>query len=180
MHLATASMAFRAQTTAFRTIRSFATTRPTRAKNRIYPSRIRNEDELQTLLLASASTRIPLLTLWMTTWSRDCDAVSPIIRELLEKDGIGEDEGSVGFVEVEMDSPDLGGVTGIAQRYMINKIPTLMAFDRQEPQIETKVEDLGQLRSKQFLTRWIEREAARHGEGGAGSSLGGLFRMFGR
>lgn len=116
----------------------------------------------------------------MTTWSRDCDEVSPIIRGLLEKDGIGEDKGSVGFVEVEMDSPDLGGVTGIAQRYMINKTPTLMAFDRQEPQIETKVSDLGQLKDKQFLTQWIEKEAARHGEGGAGGSLSGLFSLFGR
>ncbi|EME47899.1 hypothetical protein DOTSEDRAFT_100560, partial [Dothistroma septosporum NZE10] len=146
----------------------FATTRPTHARNRIYPSRVRSEDELQTLLLASASTRIPLLTLWMTTWSRDCDEVSPIIRELLERDGIGESKGSVGFVEVEMDSPDLGGVTGIAQRYMINKIPTLMAFDRQEPQIETKVSEMSQLKSKQYLTQWIEKEATRHGEGGAG------------
>ena len=118
---------------------------------------------------------MPLITLWMTTWSRDCDAVTPIIKELLEQDGIGEDKGSVGFVEVEMDSPDLGGVSGIAQRYGINSIPTLLAFDRQEPQIETKVARLEDLKSREFLVKWIEREAERHGAGGGGGRFWGLF-----
>lgn len=107
--------------------------------------------------------------------------MSPIIRELIETDGIGEKEGSVSFVEVEMDSPDLGGVTGVATRYLINNVPTLLAFDRQEPQLETKVTRMDDLRSKAFLTKWIETEAARRGEGGAGGSIGGLFgSLFGR
>lgn len=163
-------------------IRAFSTTRPALApKNRIYPARVRNEDELATLLLASASTRVPLLTLWMTTWSRECDEVSPILRELIEADGVGEKEGSVSFVEVEMDSPDLGGVSGVATRYLINNVPTLLAFDRQEPQLETKVTKVADLRNKAFLTKWIETEAARRGKGGAGGSIGGLFRgLFGR
>ncbi|SMQ47424.1 unnamed protein product [Zymoseptoria tritici ST99CH_3D7] len=154
--------------------RPFSTTCPAqKPKNRVYPSRIRNEDELQTLLLTSASTRVPLITLWMTTWNRDCDAVSPIIKELIEDDGVGEEQGSVSFVEVEMDSPDLGGPAGIAQRYMINKVPTLLAFDRQEPQLETKVTKLEDMKSKEFVTKWIATEAARRGEGGAGGG-GGL------
>ncbi|CZT23875.1 uncharacterized protein RCC_09590 [Ramularia collo-cygni] len=163
-------------------VRPFSTTRPAAGpKNRIYPARIRNEDELSTLLLASASTRVPLVTLWMTTWSRECDEVSPIIRELIEADGVGEKEGSVSFVEVEFDSPDLGGPTGLATRYLINNVPTLLAFDRQEPQLETRVTRVDDLRSKEFLTKWIETEAARRGEGGAGGSIGGLFRsIFGR
>jgi thiol-disulfide isomerase/thioredoxin len=119
----------------------------------------------------------------MTTWNRDCDAVSPIIKELIGENGVGEEQGSVSFAEVEMDSPDLGGVAGIASRYLINNIPTLLAFDRQEPQLLTKVTKMDDLKNKEYLTKWIETEAARRGEGGAGggSGLFGLFRsIFGR
>lgn len=100
-----------------------------------------------------------------------------MLREIIEQDGAGEAQGGVSFVEVEMDSPDLGGVGGIPMRYMINSIPTLLAFDRQEPQLETKVSRLEDLKNREFLTRWVETEAARHGDGGAGGSL---FKMFGR
>lgn len=155
--------------------RLFSTTPLLFAKNRIWPARVRNETDLHSLVLSSASTRMPLITLWMTTWSRECDEVSPLVRELIEKDGVGEDTGAVSFVEVEMDSPDLGGISGVAQRYGINHIPTLLAFDRQEPQIETKASDLQDLKSREFLTKWIETEAARHGSGGAGGRLFGLF-----
>lgn len=154
--------------------RHFSTTHPL-AKNRIYPTSIRREEELQTLVLMSASSRIPLITMWMTNWCASCKVVSPLIRELLDKDGIGEDAGGVSFVEVEMDSPDLGGVGGLALRYGINSMPTLLAFDRQEPQIETKVARLDDLKSKAFLTKWIETEAARHGSGGGGGTFAGLF-----
>nr|OQO23986.1 hypothetical protein B0A51_08203 [Rachicladosporium sp. CCFEE 5018] len=156
------------------TSRQFSTSRPALAKNRIYPSTIRNEDELQTLLLMSASSRTPLLTFWMANWCSSCKVVSPLLKELIERDGIGEQQGGVAFAEVEMDSPDLGGVGGIGTRYMINSIPTLLAFDRQEPQIETKVSKLGDLKSREFLVRWIETEAARQGQGGAGGSLWGF------
>lgn len=155
--------------------RAFATTPPKRAKNRIYPTTIRREDELQTLVLMSASTRVPLITLWMTNWCQSCKIVSPMIRELLEKDGVGEALGSVAYVEVEMDSQDLGGVGGLALRYGINSMPTLLAFDRQEPQLETKVARLEDLKSKAFMTNWIETEAARHGSGGAGGLFSGVF-----
>lgn len=158
--------------------RQFSTTRTSQAKNRIFPAPVRSEDELQTLLLMSASTRTPLLTLWKTNWCSSCKIVAPLIRELVEKDGIGEEEGGVSFVEVEMDSPDLGGVGGIPLRYMINSIPTLLAFDRQEPQQETKVSRLDDLKNRAFLKKWIETEAARQGKGGAGGSLFGGF--FGR
>lgn len=157
--------------------RRFSTTRINTAKNHVYPTTIRNEDELQTLLLMSASSRTPLITFWMANWCNSCKTVSPLIRELIEKDGIGEAEGGISFVEVEMDSPELGGVGGVAMRYMINSIPTLLAFDRQEPQNETKVSRLDDLKNKAFLTKWIETEAARQGKGGAGGSL---FSLFGR
>lgn len=156
-------------------IRTFASTSHLLAKNRIYPTSIRKEDELQTLVLMSASTRVPLITLWMANWCQSCKVVSPVIRELLEKDGIGEEQGSVSYAEVEMDSPDMGGLGGIALRYGINSMPTLLAFDRSEPQIETKVSRLDDLNSKAFLTKWIQTEAKRQGSGGAGGLLKGLF-----
>lgn len=166
----------RSQPTSLST-RHFSTSTSLLARNRIYPSTVRNEDELTTLLLMSASTRVPLITLWMTRWCSSCKVVSPMLREIIEQDGAGEAQGGVSFVEVEMDSPDLGGVGGIPMRYMINSIPTLLAFDRQEPQLETKVSRLEDLKNREFLTRWVETEAARHGDGGAGGSL---FKMFGR
>lgn len=159
-------------------IRQFSSTHASQAKNRIFPAPVRSEDELQTLLLMSASTRTPLVTFWKTNWCASCKTVSPMIRELIEKDGVGEEEGGVSYVEVEMDSPDLGGVGGIPMRYMINSIPTLLAFDRQEPQMETKVSRLDDLKNRAFLKKWIETEAARQGKGGAGGSLFGGF--FGR
>ena len=123
----------------------------------------------------SASSRVPLITLWMATWCQTSKVVSPLIQELIENDKIGEKQGGVSFVEVEMDSPDLGGLAGIGMRYGINSIPTLLAFDRQEPQLETKVSRLDDLKSKEFMAKWIETEATRHGQGGAGGRFFGLF-----
>lgn len=58
-------------------------------------------------------------------------------------------------------------------------MPTLLAFDRQEPQLETRVSNVEDMKSKKFLTEWIEREAKRAGSGGGGGSgtslFGGLF-----
>ncbi|GAB7365403.1 hypothetical protein MBLNU230_g6481t1 [Neophaeotheca triangularis] len=155
--------------------RSFGSTAITQAKNRVYPASVRGEDELQTLLLASASTRVPLITLWTANWCPSCKIVSPMIKELIGKDGVGEEQGGVSYAEVEMDAPTLGGVSGVAMRYMINSMPTLLAFDRQEPQLKTKVSRLEDMKSKAFLTKWIETEAARQGKGGAGGTFSGLF-----
>jgi hypothetical protein len=94
--------------------------------------------------------------------------------------GIGEAEGGVQYVEIEYDSPDLM-TTDVGMRYMITKIPTLLSFDRGEPQGETRVTDGKKMVDKQFLKEWIETEAKRHGSGGAGGGsfgsglLGGLF-----
>jgi len=95
-----------------------------------------------------------------------------MIRELIGS-GVGQEQGGVSFAEVELDSPTLGG---LAMRYQINSMPTLLAFDRSEAQLETKVTKVDDLKSKQFLIDWIEREAKRHGQGGGGGGLfGGLF-----
>lgn len=155
--------------------RHFSVTSTSAAKNRIFPNRIRREDELQTLTLMSASSRVPLITMWMATWCQTCKTVSPLLQELIEKEKVGEAQGGISFVEVEMDSPDLGGLAGIGMRYGINSIPTLLAFDRQEPQLETKVSRLDDLKNRDFLRRWIEKEASRRGEGGAGGKFLGLF-----
>lgn len=74
---------------------------------------------------------------------------------------------------MELDSPDIGDVS---TRYLINSIPMLLAFDRQEPQMRTRVTDVEKMKDRKFLQEWIEIEAKRGGEGGAGGSLfGGLF-----
>ncbi|KAF2861213.1 hypothetical protein K470DRAFT_196236, partial [Piedraia hortae CBS 480.64] len=148
--------------------RRFTTTRPTSIQNKIYPTRARSESELSTLILSSSSTRIPLLTLFTTRWDADSPTISSNITALVES-GTGEAQGGVSFVEVEFDAPDFQPPTGeIGMRFGINKIPTLLAFDRGEPQSLTKVDDLNKLRDREFLKRWIEIEAARHGDGGAG------------
>jgi hypothetical protein len=79
----------------------------------------------------------------------------------------------VGFVEVEMDAPTIGD---LADRYAVRDVPTLLAFSRGEPQLETKVTDGRALEQREFLIRWIEQEARRGGQGGAGGNwFGGLF-----
>ncbi|KAK5730378.1 hypothetical protein LTR15_000315 [Elasticomyces elasticus] len=118
----------------------------------------------------SASTRIPLVTLWMTNWCSSCKVVSPLLRQLIKDEKVGESQGGISYAEVEMDSPDMGGLGGLPL-----SIPTLLAFDRQEPQITTKVARLEDLKSKAFLTKWLETEAARQGGGGGGGKFGGLF-----
>ncbi|WPH04181.1 thioredoxin, mitochondrial [Acrodontium crateriforme] len=157
------------------TARFFSSTPRSAAKNRIYPSTVRSESELQTLVLMSANSRTPLITMWMTNWCSSCKVISPMMRSLLIDEGVGEAEGGISFVEVEMDSPDMGGMSGLGLRYGINSMPTLLAFDRQEPQLETKVARLEQLKDKAFMTKWIKTEAARQGQGGAGGSFWGLF-----
>jgi hypothetical protein len=121
--------------------------------------------------------------------------VLPLVRHLIEEEGVGEREGGVGFAEVEADGLLLGGAVGLAQDYsvwfaplvlcsvtvrlmslaQINSIPTLLAFDKSEAQVETRLTDLKDLKSKEFVRRWIEKEASRQGYGGAGGKVWGLF-----
>ncbi|KAJ9669529.1 hypothetical protein H2201_000396 [Coniosporium apollinis] len=152
--------------------RPFSHTPVLSAKNRIYTS-IRTPDELHTLNLASTHSSRPLLTLWTASWCPSCGEVAPILRELVEEEGVGEQEGGVGYAEVELDAMTIGDM-GV--RFMINSIPTLLAFSRAEPQMETRVTRLEDLKNREFLRTWIRKEASRRGEGGAGGSLfGGWF-----
>jgi len=50
-----------------------------------------------------------------------------------------------------------------------------LAFSRGEPQNETVVKRLEDLKSRTFLEGWIREEAKRGGKGGAGGKLFGLF-----
>jgi len=90
-----------------------------------------------------------------------------MIRDIVSS-GAGSEHGGVSFAEVVLDSPTLGP---LAMRYAVNSMPTLLAFDRQEAQLETRITDVEKLKSREFLERWLETEAKRHGEGGAGGSL---------
>lgn len=38
--------------------------------------------------------------------------VAPLIRQLIEEEGAGEERGGVGYAEIEFDSPTLGDVAG--------------------------------------------------------------------
>ena len=79
----------------------------------------------------------------------------------------------MGFVEVQLDAPEIGD---LGTTYMIKSVPTLMSFSRGEPQLETRLTKVDDLRDRKFLTEWIEKEAARGGMGGAGGKwFGGFF-----
>jgi hypothetical protein len=91
---------------------------------------------------------------------------------MIEEQGVGEAEGSVGYAEIEMDAVTLGD---LGVQYRINSIPTLLAFSRGEPQNETMIKNLDELKSRAFLERWVREEAKRGGKGGAGGKLFGLF-----
>ncbi|KAI9834581.1 MAG: hypothetical protein M1819_002957 [Sarea resinae] len=135
---------------------------------------VRNEDEFSSLLLLSSANHTPLLTFWTASWCPSCRVVAPLVREMVERDGVGEKEGGVAFAEVELDSVTIGD---LGMRYMITSIPTLLSFSRQEAQLATKVTSVEDMKNPKFLKEWIENEAKRGGTGGAG---GGLFGIFGR
>ena len=140
------------------------------------PCRVRNLDQLYTYQLISSSSRTPLLTLWTTSWCPTCRTVDPLLRNLVES-GVGEAEGGVGYCTVEYDAPDVVAA-GLGLTYMIRSVPTLLSFDAQEAQIDTKVTDGKQLTDRKFLEDWIRTEARRHGSRGGGGPGGIHFNIF--
>ncbi|KAI1865213.1 hypothetical protein JX265_008260 [Neoarthrinium moseri] len=159
--------------------RTFASSRPWKASNQIYNT-VRRPEDLHTYLLLSSSSRTPLITLWTTNWCSTCRVVAPLLKDVIES-GTGEAEGGVGYCTVEFDSPDIMA-DGLGMTYMITSIPTLLSFDAQEAQVETKVMDARKLADRRFLEEWVRNEAKRHGGrggGGGGKGLfGGLFGSF--
>ena len=68
------------------------------------------------------------------------------------------------------------GDTGIDDSAQITSIPTMLAFSRQEAQLETRLTNVEEMKDKDFLRLWIEDEALRGASGGKGGGLfGGLF-----
>jgi hypothetical protein len=68
--------------------------------------------------------------------------------------------------------------SGLGLTYMINSIPTLLSFDAQEAQVETKITDGRRLSDRKFLEEWIRSEAKRHGGRGGGGSGGNPLNIF--
>ncbi|TQN68105.1 Thioredoxin M-type [Colletotrichum shisoi] len=151
---------------------SFSTSHSRPSKNQIYAS-VRRPDDFYTYQLMSSSSRTPLITLWTTSWCGTCRVVAPLIRSLVDA-GVGEAEGGVAYCTVEFDSPDVMS-GGLGMTYMITSIPTLLSFDNQEAQIQTKVHDAKKLADRAFLEEWIRTEAQRHGQRGGGGGPGGVF-----
>ena len=71
------------------------------------------------MLLLSSSNRTPLITLWTASWCPSCKVITPILKDLIERDGMGEKEGGVSYAEVEIDSPSIGD---LAMRYIVIQI----------------------------------------------------------
>lgn len=91
--------------------RSFLTGSSTPShQNRIFDN-VRSPADLHTLTLLSAAANRPLITFWSASWCSTCRAVKPLVKALIEDERVGEAEGGLGFVEVELDSvliEDLG------------------------------------------------------------------------
>jgi len=103
-----------------------------------------------------------------------------MIKNLVES-GVGEAEGGVAYCEVEYDAPDVMSA-GLGLMYMINSVPTLLSFDAQEAQTQTKVSDARLLADKKYLEEWIRTEARRHGNRGGGAPTtisGAMSSLFG-
>jgi hypothetical protein len=88
-------------------LRQFSTSRPQTAKNRIYTT-IRTPNELSNLLLLSSSSNVPLITYWTMSWYSQTN--TSVAKTLIGDEGVGEAEGGVGYVEVEMDAPTIEGL----------------------------------------------------------------------
>ncbi|KAF2728295.1 hypothetical protein EJ04DRAFT_528748 [Polyplosphaeria fusca] len=134
---------------------------------------VRTPEELHTLTLLSAAEDKPLITLWTAKWCSTCQAVAPLVRGLIEE-RVGINHGGLGYVEVEMDAATIGD---LPITFRITSMPTLLAFSRQEAQLETKITRPEQLKDKEFLRNWLISEAKRGGRAGGagGKSFGGLF-----
>lgn len=80
-------------------------------------TRVRNLEEFNNYLLLSATNRTAFISLWTASWCPSCKVVAPIIRDLVENEGIGEKEGGISYAEVEIDSPTIGD---LPMRYLVS------------------------------------------------------------
>ena len=79
---------------------------------------VRSHDEFNSLLLLSASSRTTFITFWTASWCPSCRVVKPIVKEAKES-GVGEEQGGVGFAEVEFDAPGMGD---LGLRYFVSSV----------------------------------------------------------
>ena len=138
--------------------------------NRIFDS-VRQPQDLHTLTMLNAADNRSLITFWSASWCQTCQTVKPLVKELIEEERVGEREGGLGFVEVEMDSTLIGD---LPITYRISSMPTLLAFSRQEAQFDTRLVKPEEMKNKDFLREWLLTEARRGGRQGGGGG-GGLF-----
>ncbi len=129
--------------------------------------RVRFPDDFSTYILSSQT---PLLTFWTASYCSTCQAIRPLLQELIES-GVGEDEGGVSFCEVEYDSQDIMN-SGLGMTYTITSMPTLLSFDRGIPRADSRVTDAAKIKNKDWLAEWIRNEARNNGSGGDGGILG--------
>lgn len=71
-----------------------------------------------------------------------------------------------------MDAPEVMSSV-LAGEYFITSIPTLLAFEKGQAQLENKVVENRELGNRAFLESWVRKEAGRERERSGG---GGLFK----
>lgn len=156
----------------YQSIRSFSLLNPTQRShtNRIFDP-VRAPQDLHTLTLLNAADNRSLITLWSASWCSTCATVKPLLLRLIQEEKIGEQEGGLGFVEVQMDSTL---IEDLPVKYRISSMPTLLAFSRQEAQFESRLTRPEDMRNKEVLSEWLLNEARRGGRQGGGGG-----KMFG-
>lgn len=133
---------------------------PNTPTNRIFDP-IRTPQDLDTLLLLTAASNQPLVTLWTTSFCPTSASLKSLLHSLLSDEKIGcETSGGSGsglaFAEVLMDSSQIGD---LVVRYRVRDVPTLLTFARQRMREGSRVVGREELGSREFLRGWLEREA---------------------
>ncbi|KAJ4351591.1 uncharacterized protein N0V89_006934 [Didymosphaeria variabile] len=164
-------------------------------QNRIFDN-VRTPNDLHTLTLLSAASNRPLITLWSASWCSTCQTIKPLVKGMIEDERVGEEEGGLGFAEVELDSTLIGDlgvkymVGGINLRLQIledadwgmqiTSMPTLLAFSRQEAQFDTRLTRPEEMKNKERLREWLLNEARRGGRTGGeeGAVWGNIWERF--
>ncbi|KAH9881804.1 hypothetical protein J1614_000975 [Plenodomus biglobosus] len=135
-------------------------------QNRIYDP-IRTPSDLHTLLLLTASSNTPLITLWTASFCSTCASIKPQLMRLIQDEKVGEQQGGLAFAEVQLDS---ALIEDLGVKYRISSLPTLMAFARQEAQFETRVvraEDMAGDKAREWLVGQAEKGGRMGGGGGS-------------
>ncbi|KAF2829491.1 hypothetical protein CC86DRAFT_287062 [Ophiobolus disseminans] len=146
--------------------RAFSLLNPTARShtNRIFDP-VRFPNDLHTLTMLNAADNRALITMWSARHCQACQDIRPLILRLIRDEKLGQREGGLGFVEVEMDAPGIGD---LAVQFRIASMPTLLAFSRQEAQFDTSLTRPEEMRDEDLLSDWLVNEARRGGRAGGG------------